>query len=360
MKFKEFTAKSDDNGKRFDRVTRIILNAENLSEVYKFMRKGLVRLNGKKAEPSVRITEGDIISVPYFLLESNKFSDTLGNDENKSARINSNFVSEKSASTRRKSISEKFSASFPFPIVFENEALLVIDKPYDIPVHGSYSSKRGAHRKNENDFFSVAEAISEFFPSNSLSFKCAPLHRLDRRTTGILVCSKNIEGARWFSEKLSAHQIKKTYIAITEGIIEKTETWRDYISPNEKIAHSSSSQFFTVTASNYGSPATTNVTPLSYGKFGEKKYTLALFEIETGRKHQIRAQSSRHGHPLLGDESYGAAAFPKSLSVKQKLFLHAWKIYFPENQLGIPPEISVPPSANFKEILPRLLIDFQE
>lgn len=348
MKFTEFTAKSDDDGKRFDRIARIILKTENLSEVYKLMRKGLVKLNGKKAEPSVRVTEGDIISVAEFLLESNKYSDF------------SNSALEKSARPHIKSIPENLPTSFPFSVVFENDALLVIDKPYDIPVHGSYGGKHGAHRKNENEIFSVAEAISEFFPSSSLSFKCAPLHRLDRRTTGILVCSKNIEGARWFSEKLSSHQIKKTYIAITEGIIEKPETWRDYISPNEKIEHSPSSNFFTVTASDYGSPATTNVTPLSYGKFGEKKYTLALFEIETGRKHQIRAQSSRHGHPLLGDESYGAAAFPKSLSAKQKLFLHAWKIYFPENELGIPPKISVQPPANFKEILPRLLIDFQE
>lgn len=330
MKFTEFTAKIDDSGKRFDRVARIILKSENLSEVYRLMRKGLVKLNGKKAEPSARITDGDIISVADFLLEPNK------------------------------PITEKFSASFPFPVVFENEALLVIDKPYNIPVHGSYGGKHGAHGKNENDFFSVAEAIQNFYPSSSLSFKCAPLHRLDRRTTGILVCSKNIEGARWFSEKLSAHQIKKTYIAITEGIIEKAETWRDYISPNEKAAPSSSSNFFTVTASYYGSPATTNVTPLSYGKFGEKKYTLALFEIETGRKHQIRAQSSHHGHPLLGDTSYGADDLPKSLSAKQKLFLHAWKIYFPENKFGIPTELSVSPPENFKKNLSQLLLDFQE
>lgn len=331
MKFTEFTAKTDDSGKRFDRVARVILKAENLSEVYKLMRKGFVKLNGKKAEPSARVTDGDIISVAEFLLAPNQ-------------QINS--------------VSENLPAGFPYPIVFENDALLVVDKPYDIPVHGSLVSKNGAHRKNENEIYSVAETISYFFPNDSLSFKCAPLHRLDRRTTGILVCSKNIEGARWFSEKLSAHQIKKQYIAVIEGIVENTEIWHDKLSSNEKIEPSSN--FFTVNTNSAGSLAATKVSPLSYGKFGEKKYTLALFEIETGRKHQIRAQSSIHGHPLLGDTSYSADNLPNSLSANQKLFLHAWKISFPENQLGIPTELSVSPPENFKKVLSQLLLDFQE
>lgn len=343
MDFIEFFATSDDSGKRFDRIARRVVSSENLSSVYKQMRKGFIKLNGKKAAPETRVTSGDVIAVAKFLLPGGE-----------------THLQNGAGSTVPQD-------AFPYPIVFQNDALLVIDKPYDIPVQPSKNGEQ-----------SVAQVVAEYSKNKSLSFTPAPLHRLDRRTTGLLVCSQNIEGARWFSEQLASHNIKKTYLALVEGVLEKTEIWEDEIIAMDDKASSSAKKFHTVeiapiadesalanvpataesspTAGVSAKRAVTKASPLSHGTFNRLPVTLVAFEIETGRKHQIRAQSASHGYPLLCDTSYGAVVSPTTFS--QKLFLHAWKISFPTNEIGIPAEITCPLPQNFKKILSQLLIEF--
>lgn len=368
MDFIEFFATSDDSGKRFDRIARRVVSSENLSSVYKQMRKGFIKLNGKKAAPETRVTSGDVIAVAKFLLPGGETHlqtrEALASAEIDSRDGTHSLVARHSQNGAGGTMPQD---AFPYPIVFQNDALLVIDKPYDIPVQPSKNGEQ-----------SVAQVVAEYSKNKSLSFTPAPLHRLDRRTTGLLVCSQNIEGARWFSEQLASHNIKKTYLALVEGVLEKTEIWEDEIIEMDDKASSSAKKFHTVeiapiadesaianvpataesspTAGVSAKRAVTKASPLSHGTFNRLPVTLVAFEIETGRKHQIRAQSASHGFPLLCDTSYGAVVSPTTFS--QKLFLHAWKISFPTNEIGIPAEITCLPPQNFKKILSQLLIEF--
>lgn len=310
MDFKEFTAGSDDNDRRLDRVIRKISGKENLSGLYKAIRKGIVKLNGKKTDASQRIFEGDKIEIPSFLLK------TETNPQNQKTDL---------------------------LIVFQNEDLLVINKPYDIPVHGSANSLEK----------SAAEFYRRNFPHRkSISFTPGPLHRLDRKTTGLLAFSLSLKGARWFSENIASHSIKKIYTAVLQGKISGAQSWNDFIS--KEYSEKKSFQTVKVSAEIKNEPenteenlkflaAKTKIRPVKYFSFNGTECTLAEIEIETGRTHQIRAQAAFHGLPLLGDTAYGGI----KISAEQDFFLHAGKLVFPEERLeGLPEklEAKLPPA----------------
>lgn len=309
MDFKEFTAGADDNDRRLDRVIRKISGKENLSGLYKAIRKGIVRLNGKKTDVSQRIFEGDRIEIPEFLLK-------MENSEPNSKP--------------------------DFQIVFQSDDLLVINKPYDIPVHGASNS--------------LDKSVAQFYKANfpekkSISFTPGPLHRLDRKTTGLLAFSMSLKGARWFSENIARHSIKKVYTAVLQGKISAPQIWNDFILKE----YSEKKSFQTVKISVNSAEtenveknrkflaAKTRIRPAEYFSYKGIECTLAEIEIETGRTHQIRSQAAFHGFPLLGDTAYGGT----KISAEQDFFLHAGRLVFPENRIeGLPEklEAKLPPA----------------
>lgn len=315
MEFKEFTAGADDNDRRLDRVIRKIAEKENLSGLYKALRKGLVRLNGKKTDVSERVFEGDKIRIPDFLLKKEDENSFLANSQK----------------SELKNGPEKTKADFQ--IIFQNEDFLIINKPYDIPVHGASNS--------------LEKAVVDFYRNNfpqkkSISFTPGPLHRLDRKTTGILAFSMSLTGARWFSENIANHSIKKIYTAVVQGKVLEPQCWTDYISKE----YSESKTFQTVkiyagdeiqensAAQKKSLLAKTKIFPVKYFEYKKNPCTLANIEIETGRTHQIRSQAAFHGFPLLGDTAYGGI----KISAEQDFFLHAKTLVFPEERLPDLPE----------------------
>ncbi len=317
MDFKDFKAGKDDEDRRFDKVLRVFLNDTSLSEIYKLIRKGLVKLNHKKAKPDTHISNGDIISIASFLLD-NKKDDIL--------QKNSPIIPDN------------------LNIVFENQHLLIIDKPYGRIVHGT-SDKKNTASSLDKDVLAYYEAKNNG-ASDSLSFRPGPLHRLDRNTSGLLVFSMSIEGARWFSEGIQNHTIHKKYYGLAEGKLAGMEKWQDKLSDSDKKTDSG---FFTVKADENGLSAQTEVKPLSYGNYKGKPVTLVEYTIKTGRKHQIRAQSFLHGHTLLGDSAYNSEL---SIKGKREFYLQAFELEFPENNtLGLPAFIKIGLSSDFYDIL---------
>ncbi|MCR4823634.1 MAG: RluA family pseudouridine synthase [Treponema sp.] len=315
MDFTEFTAGSDDSGRRLDKILRKFLSEEKLSSIFKSLRKGLIKVNGKKCQGNERIEEGDQIKIADFLLQ------------------NPPATSKKSSSLPKEII------------VLRNESLLILNKPYDLSVQPSSTSKISLSQMVEEDF----EALNK---AQSLSFKSGPLHRLDRKTTGLLAFSQNLQGARWFSSAIKNHSIQKTYLALLEGNLCKKEIWEDQISKED----SQDSAFKTVKiTAGQGKSAYTQVTPLSHSTFMGKELTLAEVFIKTGRSHQIRSQSSFHGYPLLGDTAYGGSKIDGKL-YGQDFFLHAWKLAFPkDNPLNLPESIYAPLPAAFQNFLSSTL-----
>ena len=330
MDFKTFKAGKDDDGRRLDKVLRRFLSGENLSSLYKSLRKGLIKVNGKKCPGEFRLSEGDEIKVADFLLPLE-----LTNEKNESY-------------SPRKS-SEKESKFIESITIFKNETLLILNKPYDIPVQPSPSSKGN----------SLAEIVQKDYEitqkNSSLSFRTGPLHRLDRKTTGLIAFSQNLEGAKWFSEKIKNHEIQKVYLALLEGKLTEKAVWEDDLH-NATASRQGAFHTVSVSSGGDGKAAYTEVTPISHGIFNKKSVTLARILIKTGRTHQIRAQAAFHGFPLLGDTAYGGQKIDSKL-YGQEFFLHAAELHFPkDNPLGLAESIAAPIPQSFEKLLAQLTL----
>ena len=213
-------------------------------------------------------------------------------------------------------------------IVFQNEDILILNKPYDVLVHGSDNS---LDKQVENYYKKINQNKSK-----SLSFTPGPLHRLDRKTTGLLSFSLSLNGARWFSENIKNHTIQKKYVSVVQNKLLHQEEWIDYI---EKKSDKDNSKFHKVEVSKLKEndeqkKCITKITPVKYGKYKNIDITFVEIEIKTGRMHQIRSQASLHNHPLLGDTAYGGL---KIEDFSQDFFLHAKELFFPsENPINLP------------------------
>lgn len=279
MDFFNFTITENDNNRRLDRVIRRFLPDISLSNIYKYIRKNLIRYNNQKTKPDVLVQTEHTIQIARFLIK-NEFSD-INVSENHFYVIPSSIE-----------------------VLCETNDLLIINKPIGVTVHGS----------NSIDSL-IPQSIQA---KNSLSFKSGPLHRLDKDTSGLLVFSKTLYGAQWFSEQIAKHTIQKIYLGIVVNALNQDTTWR--------------------TLDIQGKQMITHVHPL----LTNKQYTLVQFMIKTGKKHQIRIQAKEHQFPLYGDSKYGSFIPKKTYS------LHAWKLIFPkERPQDLPLEIIAPLSQNF-------------
>ncbi len=319
MRFLQYKTGQDDTDRRLDRVLRKFLPDMGLGELYKAIRKGLIKINGHKTTQNHHIEEGDVIEIAEFL--------TAGSSASPKAPGNS-FQSEKN--------------SIPLEILFRNEQILIINKPYDIPVQ-----KAARGEKSLDDI--VRSQYSS--PDTSLSFSAGPLHRLDKKTTGVLCFSQNLQGAREFSSLIQNHRITKTYVALLSGRLETEQTWTDFISKNDETDGFKTVSVNTTADHTNAKESITMVTPLLAGttvRSGKKTdVTLARINILTGRTHQIRSQCSAHGYPLLGDTAYNGG----KPNPGQDFFLHALTLTFPqESHLG-PTVVTAPLPAAFTAFL---------
>jgi 23S rRNA pseudouridine955/2504/2580 synthase len=269
----------NDQGRRLDRILRKALPDIPLPLIHRLLRQGRVTVNGRKARAQDRLEADSVIKIPVD--KENELPSYLAQIETKS-----------------------------LDIIWQDHGLLAVNKPCGLVVHG----------KNSLDSM-VRSYLADALPA-SLSFTPGPLHRLDKPSSGIVIFSTGIDGARTFTALLREHKVRKTYLALLEGEIEEPETWEDHLVRNtqSKITHVQKSD-------KTGSKnAVSTVKPLSTNG----TFTLAQIEIATGRTHQIRAQAQAHGHPLAGDRKYGSRIYGG-------FFLHAWKLEFLDTALIAPP-----------------------
>ena len=319
MEWCVFVAGIDDNGRRLDRVLSRLLKNVPVHSPFPLLRKKLIRVNGHKAEGKTTVRNGDEIQIAAFLFNN--------------------------AGPHSTSIKPKLDSQPPFLTLFRNQHLWVIEKPRGMAVQPLSTPER-----------SVCDWVAQSVAQESLSFVPAPLHRLDRHTSGLLVISQSLAGARWFSKALSAGTVQKWYVGLASGTLTATEHWESKIAGNSKIG-----KFYTVSVSEnnvlenqkQNSPAKTTATPLAQGSYRGIPVTLVQFQIHTGKKHQIRAQAAENAHPLLGDTAYGAPPLDSGAA----FFLHALKLRVPENNpVGLPPVLEAPLPADFKKMLDSSLI----
>lgn len=322
MDFVDFQITNNDVGRRFDTLLRKFLPQMPLSLIYKNIRTGFIRVNMKKSKQEIKLNLCDVINIEKRLFESF-------------------FVEEKDKI-------DYYNISYIESIVnFKNENILVLNKPYNINVQDS-----------KNDKKSLDSMVKSTYEKDSLTFLPGPMHRLDKLTTGLLCFSQNLSCARWFSEQISNHSIKKTYFAILEGRLNEKKEWIDFLEKDEK----SDVHISKLSTEVNGKKSISIVEPIDYGKYKNIDITFAKIFIQTGRNHQIRLQCSEHGYPLLQDSYYGSKIAKFKNDFEQKLYLHCFRLEFPNNDFNIPQVLESKLPTNFINALKKCLIkvSFQE
>lgn len=191
----------------------------------------------------------------------------------------------------------------PFNVLYEDEDILVVDKPANMPIHPSLN-----HYEH-----TLANAVCYYFANQGIPYTFRCVNRLDKNTTGLTIIAKHMLSSAILSQDVAIKSIKREYLAIVEG---ETE---DFGTIDAPIGRKDSSTIERQIDYEHGERAVTH-----YRKIDTKNgYTLLSLTLETGRTHQIRVHMSSIGHPLIGDFLYN----PDS-SVLPRQALHSHKLEF--------------------------------
>jgi 23S rRNA pseudouridine955/2504/2580 synthase len=290
---------SEGAGTRLDQFLMRLLPSVPRSRVFRIVRKGEVRVNGKRAEPQTRLSVNDRIRIPPVrpapATEPGKPSAAL---------------------------LERIRAA----IVYEDERILVLDKPSGVAVHGGSGVSCG-----------VIETLRALKPQESLEL----VHRLDRDTSGCLIVARRGAVLRDLHALLRGDGFEKRYLALLKGKWDLGEKRID--APLRTDTRVGGERTVRVAAG--GKPSVSTFRPVQF--FG-RTATLVEVTLETGRTHQIRVHAAHAGHPVAGDDKYGEAAFNDALRALglTRMFLHASSVSFQWPQGGefsintpLPPEL---------------------
>lgn len=191
-----------------------------------------------------------------------------------------------------------------FDIIYEDENILVIDKPSNIEVEGENSITEIIHNKFEK-----------------CEFKPMPCHRLDRNTRGLLIFAKNEESLKILLEKFKKHEIEKHYLALVYGHpIKKSERLEGYLFKDNKKAQVYISDSFKKGCQKI-------ITTYTVLEKRRDNTSLLDVEIETGKTHQIRAHLAHRGYQIIGDGKYGKNEINKKFNKKYQM-LYSYKLKF--------------------------------
>jgi 23S rRNA pseudouridine955/2504/2580 synthase len=303
----------EDAGQRLDKALARLLPAVPRSRIFRLIRKGEVRVNGKRARPEQRLAAGDRLRVPpvHELSDSAQVAAAGG-----VARVPAALL-------------ERLSAA----IVHEDERVLVLDKPAGLAVHGGSGLSHG-----------VIEALRAARPHETLELA----HRLDRDTSGILIVARRPAALRALHELLREGLVQKSYLALVVG---RWELGRKLVDlPLLTEARVSGER--TVRVGEGGKSARTRFRLVQ--QFGARA-SLVEATIETGRTHQIRVHAAYCGHPVAGDVKYGDATANAALRELglRRMFLHAHSVSFDWPQGG-QLSVSAPLPAELKAVLDAL------
>lgn len=271
----------EDDGQRVDNFLINKLKGMPRTRVYRLLRKGEVRVNKKRAEPSYRLQAGDNVRIPPVHLP------------------------EKAAQAAPSRQTESLLAD---RILFEDEHLLIINKPSGMSVHAGSTVRVG-----------VVEALKHMYPKLP-NLELA--HRLDSETSGCLVLAKKKRILRELHTLLREGKMKKIYWALTKGKWKRSELNVDL--PLHKDYRDGGKHVVEVNSAGKESQTIFKVI---------KEYddaSLVEARLLTGRTHQIRVHAAHQQHPIAGDDRYGDPEFNKIARQRglKRMFLHARSIDF--------------------------------
>ena len=298
---KEIRANKELVGLRLDKALSLILEDVSRSKVQAHLEGGYILVNQKKEKPSYKLAEGDLITIEDFTSE----------------------------------VSDLNPEDIPLDIVYEDDDLIVVNKPKGLVVHPGAG----------NEEHTLANALK--FHSDNLStlngeFRPGIVHRIDKDTAGLLIVAKNDAAHAFLSNQLADHTLGRKYYALVLGVIPENEG--KIIAPigrDQKFRQKMAVDLLR------GKEAETNFKVIE--RF--KETTLVECALKTGRTHQIRVHMAYIGYPVIGDPIYGRGN-RKMYDEGQLLFAHEIHFIHPRTKKEMTFSVDLP--DYFKEILEKL------
>lgn len=210
-------------------------------------------------------------------------------------------------------------------IVYEDEDILVLNKPADTPIHPSMNNY-------EN---SLANGVAYYYQKETSPFVFRCINRLDRDTTGLTIIAKNSLSSAILSVMVSKRQIHREYMAIVKGITPASGTI------DAPIGRKSDSAIKRMVDYEHGERAVTHYTRIACSQ----THSLLKLQLETGRTHQIRVHMKHIGYPLIGDYLYNP-----DYSIIKRQALHSCRLTFSHPITGVPLEFTAPLPDDMKMI----------
>ncbi len=297
-------------GQRIDNFLARILKGVPKSHLYRILRSGEVRVNGRRVGPDARLALGDAVRIPPVRTATPQ--------------------SGASASPR---------PALALPIVFEDEAVLAVNKPAGLAVHGGSGVAHG-----------LIESLRAARPQARF---LELVHRLDRDTSGLLLVAKTRPALTALHAALREGEVDKRYLVLVRG------RWRD----EKRVVRLALHKFATREGERRarvddaaGREAVTTFRRRQLFRTHVPPMALLEAELGTGRTHQIRVHLAHLGFPLAGDDKYGDFAWNKLLAKEglSRMFLHAWKLAFRHPSTGDEVALEAPLPAELAAFLQTL------
>ena len=341
------TVDEDYAGQRLDNFLIRQLKGVPKTHVYRIIRSGEVRVNKGRAQADTRVEAGDIVRLPPVRTSQKA-------DEKAQHIAAAQEVVRHGAS----STVGGFAPAAEFPILFEDDFLLAIDKPAGVAVHGGSGVSFGIIEQ-----LRMARPEADFLEL---------VHRLDRETSGILLIAKRRMALKLLQEQFRERETDKVYLALVSGnwpanhrVIDKA-LHKYLIEGGERngerrvkvVANDHPDGMRSVTLVKVKSVIAANPAAL------QTPFTLLEVTIKTGRTHQIRVHLADAGHPIAGDDKYGDFDLNKALqksvagaSPLKRMFLHAWSLKFNHPKLRKVVHLQAPLPPELQQFLPARVQD---
>lgn len=313
-----------ESGQRFDKYLHKLLPEAGSGFLYKMLRKKNIVLNDNKADGSEKILCGDVVSI-YFSEETlHKF---MGKQP---------FM-EKRSFIEKQPVTGDVPYEDQIAVLYEDAHILIADKPA-----GILTQKASSEDVSLNEWLIGYLLAGHQISADELqTFRPSACNRLDRNTSGIVLCAKSVQGAQMLGDALKARSLHKFYRLYVKGHITEEQILEGYLLKDER---SNKVQIFPSKNQNRPTAYTKNRPDTHFadrkGTYIQTRYlpirqekdkTLLEVELITGKYHQIRAHLASIGHPLLGDYKYGDRSWNETYrkhGVTHQL-LHAYQVVFP-------------------------------